>query len=85
MQKLTNEIKKLSAEIDNLKRKLEEYETSRYFENWIPRKKLMEFFDYGDTKIAALFKQGGLVVSKIGNRKFIKKDSVLKFLEKNIK
>ncbi len=45
----------------------------------------MEFFDYGDTKIAELFKQGGLVVSEIGNRKFIKKESLMKFLEKNIK
>lgn len=45
----------------------------------------MEFFDYGDTKIAELFKQGELQVSEVGIRKFIKKESVLKFLEKNLK
>lgn len=85
MQEENDEIKKILAELASIKRKLEEYETSRYFENWIPRKKLMEFFDYGDTKIAALFKQGGLVVSEIGNRKFVRKDSVIKLLESNAK
>ena len=85
MQELITEIQKMSAELNNLKRKLEEYETSRYFDNWIPRQKLMEFFDYGDTKIAELFKQGDLQVSEVGIRKFIKKESVLKFLEKNLK
>lgn len=85
MQELKIEIQKLSAELKNLKMQLAEYETSRYFENWIPRKKLMEFFDYGDTQIAAMLKKGGLVVSEIGNRKFIKKDSVIKLLENNIK
>jgi hypothetical protein len=42
----------------------------------------MEFFEYGDTQMAALFKQGDLIVSEIGIRKFIKKESVLKLLEK---
>jgi len=45
---------------------LPDAESSRYFENLIPRKKLMEFFEYGDILIAALFKQGEFVVSQIG-------------------
>lgn len=92
MEQILNELKEISAELADLKKQLadlkkqlEEYEIARYFENWIPRKKLMQFLDYGATQIAAMFKKGGLVVSEIGNRKFIKKDSVMKLLEKNVK
>ena len=45
----------------------------------------MDFFDYGDIQIAAMLKKGGLVISEIGNRKFIKKESVKKLLENNVK
>lgn len=84
-QENLNELQKITSELAEIKNRLAEYENARYFDNWIPRKKLMEFFDYGDTKIAALFKQEGLVVSEIGNRKFIRKDSVIKLLERNTK
>ena len=76
------EFKELASE---LKKQFSEAESARYFENWIPRQKLMEFFDYGDTQIAALFKQGELQISEVGIRKFIKKESVVNFLEKNLK
>lgn len=92
MEQILSELKKISAELADikmqladLKMQLAEYETARYFENWIPRKKLMQFFDYGATQIAAMFKNGGLLVSDVDNRKFIKKDSVLKLLEENVK
>ena len=75
----------LLAEIKQLKTQLAESENAKYFDNWIPRKKLMEFFDYGDTQIAAIFKSGNLTISEIGNRKFIKKESVIKLLENNVK
>lgn len=91
MEQILNELKEISAELADLKKQLadlkkqlEEYETARYFENWIPRKKLMEFLDYGDTQIAAMLKKGGLIVSEIGIRKFIKKESILKLLENNV-
>lgn len=84
MQELLLEIQKLSSELATIKQKLEEYETARFFGDWIPRKKLMEFLDYGDTQMATLLKSGELVVSEIGIRKFIKKESVIKFLEKKV-
>ena len=77
-------IQNLKSDLAKIQKQLEEYENGRYFDNWIPRKKLMEFFDYGDTQIAALFKSGNLVVAEVGNRKFIKKESVLKLLEKGV-
>ena len=58
---------------------------ARNFENWIPRKTLMEYLEYGDTQMAAFLRSEGLIVSEIGIRKFIKKESVIKLLEKNIK
>lgn len=85
IKKLSAELAEVKKELTDFKKQLTETECARYFEDWIPRKKLMEFFDYGDTKIAAIFKQGGLVVSEIGNRKFVKKESVMKLLEKNVK
>lgn len=84
-QELSNKLEKISSELAQVKKQLTESENARYFDNWIPRKKLMEFFDYGDTQIAAMFKQGGLVISEIGNRKFIKKESVIKLLENNVR
>ena len=84
-QEILKKLVEILAELAEVKKQLAEYESARYFENWIPRKKLMAFFDYGDTQITALFKQKDLIVSEVGNRKFIKKESVIEFLEKNIK
>ena len=85
MEEILKKLEEISTELAHVKKQLAESENARHFENWISRKKLMEFFDYGDTQIAALFKQKDLVVSEVGNRKFIKKESVIEFLEKNIK
>ncbi len=83
-QEILKKLEGILAELAVVKKQLAELENVRYFEGWIPRKKLMEFFEYGDTQIAAIFKKEELIVSVIGNRKFIKKDSVMKFLEKNV-
>jgi hypothetical protein len=85
MKELLDEIQKISTTVSALKSQLIEYENARYFDEWIPRKKLMEYFDYGDTQMAALLKNEQLKVSEIGCRKFIHKSSVIKLLEKNIK
>lgn len=84
-QELSNKLEQVLSELARVQKHLTELENARYFDNWIPRKKLMDFFDYGDTQIAAMFKQGGLVISEIGNRKFIKKESVIKLLENNVR
>ena len=59
-------------------------ENPRLTSKWRSRKEVMEFFGYGDTQMGALEKSGEIVVSKIGNRKFIDVDSVLRLLEKNV-
>jgi hypothetical protein len=52
--------------------------------DWLPRSRVMEFFHYGDTQMAALEKNEGLVVARIGNRKFFHRDSIVKIIEQNI-
>ena len=49
---------------------------------WMPRADVMEFFDYGDTRMGTL--ENDLVVSQVGNRKFYQRDSILSLLEANI-
>lgn len=85
METLLIEIQKISSGLSELKDRLNEYENTRLFDEWIPRKKLMEFLDYGDTQMASLFKSGKLKIAEIGNRKFIHKASVIALLEKNIR
>lgn len=53
-------------------------------DKWIPRCDLMEFLHYGNTQMAALEKTEGVIVSKIGKRKFYNRESLEKLLEKHI-
>lgn len=78
-------LKMISDDINFLKQKLQEVTSANYFPEWIPRKTIMQFLDYGDTQMAALLKKKDLVISEVGARKFIEKKSFLKFLEKNIR
>ena len=51
---------------------------------WLPRAQVMHFFGYGDTQMAALEKAGHLTVAKVGNRKFVHRDSLLKLLQASV-
>ncbi len=53
-------------------------------EKWIPEKQVKSFFNYESTQMASFLKSEELVVSKIGKRKFILKESIEKLLAKNI-
>jgi hypothetical protein len=72
------------SEVASLRQLLLKQETLNISPNWIPRKDVMQFLSYGDTQMAALEKTGELVVTKVGKRKFIYKDSLNKLLDKNI-
>lgn len=54
-------------------------------DKWIPRKDVMQFFNYAPTQMASLESTPDLIIAKIGKRKFIHKGSLEKLLEKNIK
>lgn len=75
----------LLKEVNETKRLLEEHiERPKITSKWRSRKEVMEFLGYADTQMGALEKSGQIIVSKIGNRKFIDVDSILKLLEDNI-
>jgi len=49
---------------------------------WIPLPEVQSFFNYRPTQMASLLKDKTLVVSKVGKRKFILKDSIEELLKK---
>ena len=54
-------------------------------DDWLPKKAVMRFFDYGDTQLRELEKSKSIVVSKIGNRKFYSLKSIIELIEKHKK
>ena len=53
-------------------------------EDWLPENVVMRFFNYGKTQMRSLEKRENLIISKIGNRKFYNKQSIIVLIEKNI-
>jgi hypothetical protein len=51
---------------------------------WIPLPEVQKFFNYKSTQLAALLKHKTLVVAKVGKKKFIREDSLDKFLEEKV-
>jgi hypothetical protein len=76
---------RLFAEINTIKKMLfEKPEALGISPNWIPRKKVMDFFSYGSTQMGELEKSGQIIVTKVGKRKFVHRDSIAKLLDSNI-
>ena len=67
-----------------LNKKLEHLSAKSLYDNWIPKRVAMRFFDYGETQMLALEKENGLITSKIKGRKFYSASSILMLIEKNI-
>jgi hypothetical protein len=67
---------RLLDEILDLKQKVQDLIDSRISSDWLPRKQVMQFFNYGETQMAALLRSPQLRVRTIGKRKFIHKDSI---------
>ena len=75
----------LVKELTDVKSILQEMKQSpEITTQWIPRAQVMQFFGYGDTQMASLEKSGSLVVAKVGNRKFVHRDSILSLLNASI-
>lgn len=53
-------------------------------DKWVRRADAMAFLNYGPTQMAFLEKSGEIVVAKVGKRKFINRESLEKWIEKNI-
>ena len=75
----------LLQDLSDVKKLLQDLKQSpEITSSWLPRSQVMAFVGYGDTQMAALEKSGSLVVTKVGNRKFIHRDSILSLLQANI-
>lgn len=57
---------------------------SKISDKWVTLPEVMKFFGYGQTQMASLLKSDGIIVSKIGKRKFVLRQSLEDFIEKNI-
>lgn len=82
----TNELLlQIKRDIEEIKRNMSPPVSSiRVSDKWISRADVMTFLNYGDTQMAALEKSGAIVVTKVGKRKFIHRESVAKLLDNNI-
>jgi hypothetical protein len=74
---------------ENLEKKIEEL--TKLLRNhlsigdWIPRESIKYFFDYGDTQLKNLSKDPIIITSRVKNRVFFKKDSIIAFIERHKK
>ena len=86
MNQVTSEelIKWLTTELSEIKSLINEKKQPYVTKDWIPRSLVEEFFDYGDTQMTSFEKTHGLVVSKVGRRKFFHRASIEKLLEQNV-
>ena len=69
--------------IKELHDKMSHLELDTLYQEWLPKKSVMKFFDYGETQMRELEKENDLTVAKIRARKFYSVESIRKLLEKN--
>jgi hypothetical protein len=56
-----------------------------FYDKWLPLDEVKKLFNYKTTQMAALLKNKLLVVSKVGNRKFVLKESLDNFFDHHSK
>lgn len=52
-----------------------------FYDKWLPLDEVKKLFNYKTTQMAALLKNKLLVVAKVGNRKFVLKESLDNFFD----
>jgi len=53
------------------------------FGDWIPKKVVQDFFNYGDTKMSTFAADFNVTISKVGKRIFYKHSDIIKLIEEN--
>lgn len=54
------------------------------FGDWIPKKVVQDFFDYGDTKMSTFSSDHNVKTSKVGKRIFYSYSDVLRLIEESV-
>jgi hypothetical protein len=59
-------------------------EKSMAFGDWIPKKVVQDFFNYGDTKMSTFSLDYNIRTSKVGKRIFYKHNDIIRLINENI-
>jgi EAL domain-containing protein (putative c-di-GMP-specific phosphodiesterase class I) len=59
-------------------------ENSITFGDWIPKKVVQDFFNYGDTKMSTFSLDYNIRTSKVGKRIFYKYNDIIRLINENI-
>jgi hypothetical protein len=82
---ITESLNKIHLEILAIKKFIQERDINNsIYEKWVSERQLKKFLGYGSTQMALFLKAEGLMISKIGKRKFILRDSLDRLLQKRI-
>ena len=81
---IEEQLMSIQKSIEDLKMILLKNQLNIISDKWIPWSDAKEFFDYGSTQMSVLEKNNELVVTKVGRRKYVHRDSIIKLLEKNV-
>ena len=82
---INESLKIIQSQITDLDKKIGLQPLSNPVSNkWAPEKQVRVFLDYEPTQMAAFLKSDGLIISQIGRRKFILRESLENLLQKNI-
>lgn len=79
-----NTLNEIKTEILIMFNSLQKLNKSSLTDKWVPYSEVKEFLKYGNTQMATLEKSEVLIISKIGKRKFIDRNSFVKLLDNNI-
>lgn len=74
-------ISKILNEISEIKKQLAH---SQSIGDWITRQQAMSFLGYQNTTMRELEKSGKLSFSQVGRKKFIRKQEIIDFLNRNV-
>ena len=78
----TETISKILIEISEIKKQLEQ---SQSIGDWITRQQAMKFLGYRNTTMREIEKSGELNFAQVGRKKFILKQEIIDFLNRNLK
>jgi len=63
---------------------LPEFQCSQITDNWLPKKAVQEFFNYGNTKMSTFGKDNNVRTSKVGKRIFYNHDDIIRLINDSI-
>ncbi len=60
-------------------------ETSKLIDDWVPKKEVQEFFNYGNTKMSTFASDYDIRTAKVGKRIFYKYSDIVRLIEDSIR